>query len=168
MALLLRLVLVLTIKTQRTETSMIIVNQIRTHFGTTWTQSDLYINGRYFCKVLEDAARPAGVKIYGDTCIPEGLYDCITTKSLKYNKLMLQLRNAPNNEIRGLNITWTGVRPHGGNDIDDTLGCPLVAKHTDNKGKVWGSMSQELFNALAHKTVLWIISSDNRVEAVHI
>jgi len=57
-----------------------IVNQLRT-YSEDCTESDLYINGLQYCYVLEDIGRPHGVKVPRETCIPEGHYKAVITRS---------------------------------------------------------------------------------------
>lgn len=143
---------------------MFIVNQIR-EYRADFTESELYLPGTTrFCWVLEDVGRPAGVKIPGGTCIPEGVYHVIVNESPRFGKEMLMLVNQADGSIYRLGVRFTGVRPHGGNDVDDTDGCPLCAYHSDNNGKVWDRASDDLFNQLAPRIkageeVLWVISS---------
>ena len=47
-------------------------------------------------------------------------------------------------ELCSKGISFKGVRMHGGNDHQDTEGCPLVAKSKVNNDKIYGSMETEL------------------------
>ena len=103
------------------------------------TISTLYLpNGEKF-KVLEDIGRPLGVKIPGETCIPEGAYDVEVTMSARFGKYMPILGNVRRGGVLMINkfgVEFTGIRAHGGNTTEDTEGCPLVAiEHHDNK--IW-------------------------------
>ena len=101
-----------------------------------------------FCFTLEDKVRDINkdgefdngeVKIYGETAIPFGKYDGQVTWSPKFNRKMPLIKNVPE---------FSGIRIHGGNDIEDTEGCILVAHNTDWKGKIWGSAEHELTNLI--------------------
>lgn len=99
----------------------------------------------FFCRSLEDVGRPNGVKIPGETCIPEGVYRVIVTHSNRFNKRMLQIFNRDDDKsVELLGVKFTGVRIHGGNTISDTLGCPLYAYNYDDDMRVWGRASDEL------------------------
>lgn len=89
----------------------------REHGSKKYTLGDLYIDGEYFCKTLEDEERD--VKIKGETSIPVGTYEVIVTYSNRFNQLMPLLLNVPNFE---------GIRIHSGNTDKDTDGCILVGK----------------------------------------
>ena len=91
----------------------------------------LYINGKYFCDVLEDVDRGLDdsmteedilkQKKYGETAIPTGIYTVLLTYSPKYKKVMPLINN-----VKG----YSGIRIHSGNSSKDTLGCLLVGKNT--------------------------------------
>lgn len=112
----------------------------------------LYIDGLYFCDVLEDTDRGlkankgvawnAARKVPGATAIPKGTYE-ITMKvkspkfsAAKYKKnygfcngYLPRLQNVP---------AYDGVLIHIGNYAKDTDGCLLVGKNT-KKGMVTDS-----------------------------
>jgi len=107
---------------------------------------DLYINGKWFCNVLEDRDRGLDdsmteeeikqIKIKGQTAIPVGIYTVLLTYSPKYQKIMPLINN-----VKG----YSGIRIHSGNSSKDTDGCLLVGKNT-----VVGRLtdSRNTFNAL--------------------
>ena len=92
---------------------------------------DLYINGKWFCNVLEDRDRGLSdamteediksIKQYGTTAIPVGIYTVLLTYSPKYKRVMPLINN-----VKG----YSGIRIHSGNSSKDTLGCLLVGKNT--------------------------------------
>ena len=142
-----------------------IINQIR-EYHSTFTESELFVNGdqERFCYVLEDIGRPLGVKRGGYTCIPEGVYQVTVTHSARWNKKMLLLYNTKDLAVERYGVRFTGVRPHGGNDITDTHGCPLLAYNSDHKGKVWARASDDLFDIVKkeldqNNPVKWVICS---------
>ena len=96
-----------------------------------YCMGDLYINGKWFCNVLEDVDRGLddsmtvedilSKKKYGQTAIPCGIYTVLLTYSPKYKKVMPLINN-----VKG----YSGIRIHSGNSSKDTLGCLLVGKNT--------------------------------------
>ena len=127
------------------------------------TDGDIYIDesGERFCYSLEDIGRPAGVKIPAETCIPEGVYSVGITRSTRWDKDMLILFNNDADcsvEVDG--CKFTGIRPHGGNSIKDTHGCPLLGHKSDLAGSIWNRASDDLFDLVqsaieAGDTVTW-------------
>jgi hypothetical protein len=79
------------------------------------------------------------VKVYGETAIPFGKYEGQVTYSPHFKREMPLIKNVEQFE---------GIRIHGGNEIEDTLGCILVAFNTDWNGKIWGSAENELTNLI--------------------
>ena len=136
--------------------------QIRKYFKD-YTESNLYIDGEKFCFVLEDKQQPYGVKVDRQTCIPEGIYNVTITFSSRFQKDMIQLSNQQDLSVEKNGIRFVGVRVHGGNDVDDSEGCPLVAYNSDGKGKVWGSASADVLEKvramLENGAVKWVITS---------
>lgn len=112
---------------------------VRDHKEPEYTIGDLSIDGTFFCNVLEDTVRPDGVKVYGKTAIPAGIYKIEFKHSPTFNRIMPYLVNVPG---------FTSVMMHWGNKAEDTLGCLLVGKNTI-KGKVTESV--KTFTALWEK-----------------
>lgn len=130
-----------------------------------YTQSDLYVDGERFCYILEDVGRPHGVKVYAETCIPEGVYDVVVSHSPRFQKDMILLYNAAGQMVKRFGVEFAGVRVHGGNDVDDSEGCPLAAYQTGENGKVWDRASDDLCNKVKQwidkgEKVKWIITSE--------
>ena len=69
----------------------------------------------FLCYTLEDKERL--VKVKGETAIPTGKYTVIVTMSPRFKKELPLILNVPN---------FSGVRFHGGNDENNTEGCPLL------------------------------------------
>ena len=81
----------------------------------------LDIEGRYFCRTLEDEDRkleinPTG-KVYGETCIPRGKYLVVLDFSMRFKRVMPHLLGVP---------YFDGIRIHNGSYPKDTHGCILV------------------------------------------
>lgn len=111
----------------------------RIYSGDTYTIGHLYIDGDYYCDVLEDTDRGLTddmseeqikkIKVYGKTAIPKGTYKVEVTYSPKFKRYLPILLN-----VKG----FTGIRIHSGNIPEDTLGCLLVG-YNKEKGKVLNS-----------------------------
>lgn len=101
---------------------------IRDTFTSESTIGRLFINGNFICYTLEDVVRPDGVKIYGETAIPDGLYKVSCSMSRRFGIILPYVHSVPG---------FKGIRIHGGNRSEDTLGCILVGS---KKGKdlIWG------------------------------
>lgn len=141
-----------------------IIKQVR-QYRDTYTLSELDVDSVLFCWVLEPVGRPWGVKIPGKTCIPEGSYNVDITVSNRWGKPMMILSNKRDKTIERAGVTFTGIRPHGGNTVDDTEGCPLVAYNSDNCGKIWARASDDLLVMVRKakdnsEPVIWVINSD--------
>lgn len=112
----------------------------------TYCIGKLYVDGKWFCDVLEDIDRGLDDsmteeeilkrKIKGETAIPTGIYQVLLTYSPKYKKIMPLINN-----VKG----YSGIRIHSGNTAKDTEGCLLVGKNT-KVGMV--TDSRNTYNAL--------------------
>ena len=141
----------------------------------TYTIGRLYVDGIYFCDVLEDTDRgldsgmPADEirrrKVYGMTAIPTGAYDVLLAYSpkfahrpwaMKYRGMLPLISGIP---------CYDRVFIHVGNTSDDTDGCPLLGMNTI-VGKVTRStitfqkfMDECVMPALVRKDKIRIIVS---------
>ncbi len=111
---------------------------------------DLFIDGVFFCHTLEDEKRADGLKVYGETAIPAGIYNVKLTISNRFKRLMPLLL-----DVEG----FKGIRIHGGNNSKDTHGCPLVAFNTDYK-KIWGTAEKKLTAKLKEADFITISIED--------
>ena len=109
-----------------------------------YTISHLYINGKYFMDVIEDADRclDSGMsdeevrevknEHKGETAIPIGIYTLTMTYSPRFKKEMPLINN-----VKG----FEGIRIHTGNTAKDSEGCLIVGLNKV-KGKVVQSRVQ--------------------------
>lgn len=112
---------------------------IRITYTTKSTIGRLYLDNEFFCYTLEDRVRPKGEKVHGQTAIPAGTYKLVLTKSPKFGKVLPLLEDVPR---------FTGVRIHGGNTAEDSLGCILVGRQIVNENMIIDSASEFLVNVL--------------------
>ena len=114
----------------------------RKYFKDTYTIGNLYIDGSFFSNTLEDKNRDVNkngkfdngeVKIYGETCIPFGIYRVIVDMSPKFKRELPRLLNVP---------SFEGVLIHRGNTNKDTAGCILIGENKE-VGKVLNSTLYE-------------------------
>ena len=106
------------------------IELVRIAFKSTYTIGKLYVDGKYFCDVLEDVDRGLDSsmteseilekKVKGQTAIPTGHYVINITYSPKYKRMMPLLL-----DVKG----FSGIRIHSGNSSKDTEGCLLVGKN---------------------------------------
>lgn len=147
----------------------------RTALKDTYTIGKMYIDGTYFCDVLEDKVRDLNkngefdngeVKIANNTAIPYGTYeitmDVRSTKfsdfekypwAKEYDGYLPRLTNVP---------LFVGVLLHVGNSDVDSSGCLLVGEN-----KVVGKVinSTKTFHRLMHE---YLIPAKNRGEKIYI
>jgi hypothetical protein len=124
---------------------------IRDTFTDISTIGKMYIDGPFYCYVLEDMVREPGVKVPGKTAIPEGRYRVVVDQSARFKRAMPHILDVPGFE---------GIRIHAGNSSKDTEGCPLLGftKGKDFVGDSRSAFNQffdKLYMALAHEEC-WI------------
>lgn len=90
--------------------------------GDRRTIGRLLVDGERLCYTLEDRVREDGVKVYGETAIPEGRYEIAMTYSPRFKTVLPLLLKVPGFE---------GIRIHAGNTEKDTEGCILVGFNLD-------------------------------------
>lgn len=127
------------------------ITLIRIANRPTYCIGKLYIDGVYFCDVLEDTDRGLDdkmteeeilkKKVKGETAIPTGIYHVYLTYSPKYKKQMPLIDG-----VKG----YSGIRIHSGNTSKDTEGCLIVGKNKQ-VGKVLES--RKTYNALFKQLV---------------
>ena len=115
----------------------------RSTFGENTTVGDLFIDGVWQAFSLEDRVRPAGVKVPGETAIPEGTYPLIISMSPRFKRRLPLLVNVPG---------FDGIRIHPGNSHKDTEGCILVGEGVNQfSSEPMLTKSVSAFNSLFEK-----------------
>lgn len=115
-----------------------IIDVKRFEFGDDYTIGKMSIDGVFFCYTLEDKVRD--VKVKNKTAIPEGTYNVIIDKSIRFGKDMPHVMNVPGFE---------GVRIHSGNTSSDTEGCILIGMDWVKGNFI--ARSRDAFNAFFPK-----------------
>lgn len=123
---------------------------IRKWFTTKSTIGELYFTdpdgGEHFItNILEDEARPDGVKIQNHTCIPSGEYKIKMTMSNRFKRILPLVYNSPDFTVRSGKVKWEGIRIHPGNTDADTEGCLLPGQ----KGRDIVLNSREAYSLVA-------------------
>jgi hypothetical protein len=110
---------------------------------TTYTENStigrMFVDGVFQCYTLEDMVRPDGVKVYGETAIPPGVYDVTLTMSPRFRRVLPLLLDVKN---------FVGVRIHPGNSARDTEGCILVG---ETAATDWIGRSKVAFDKLLQR-----------------
>ena len=98
---------------------MALIRVDRYKFNKDNTISRMYVDDELFCFGIEDEKR--NVKVKGETCIPDGVYELGTRWSPKFsstfNHDMIWVKNVPNFDF---------ILLHWGNTDDDTDGCYII------------------------------------------
>lgn len=93
------------------------------------TEGNLYVNGKWFCHVVEDVVRAKPgqwkkeLKVYAKTAIPYGRYRVLVTYSPKFKRLLTAILDVPD---------FTGIRIHSGTSHKSSAGCPIISKVADD------------------------------------
>lgn len=108
-----------------------------------YTIGNLFINGKFYCNIIEDVVRDINkngsfdcgeFKISGHTAIPYGKYEIQVTYSPKFKRKLPLLLNVKHFE---------GIRIHRGNTAKDSSGCLIPGENT-KRGMVLNSTKYEL------------------------
>ena len=106
---------------------------IRDTYTSKSTIGRLFIDGVEFCYTLEDIVRPEGIKVYGETAIPEGEYSITMSYSNRFKELMPLVYNKPDLSVRDhKGVSFRGIRIHSGNTSEHTHGCILLGSSKSN------------------------------------
>tara|TARA_R110002020_G_scaffold275012_3_gene490245 strand:+ start:491 stop:928 length:438 start_codon:yes stop_codon:yes gene_type:complete len=100
---------------------------IRDTYTSKSTIGKLFIDGVEFCYTLEDIVRGEGIKVYGETAIPDGEYSMTMSYSNRFKQLMPLLYNKPDLTVKDdKGISFSGIRIHSGNKAENSHGCILL------------------------------------------
>ncbi|QIX60872.1 hypothetical protein HER32_06650 [Hymenobacter sp. BT18] len=123
-----------------------------------WTLSRLFVRDKDYCAGVEDEARAPGKEVYGETCVPLGIYPLGLRPSPNFSKYFwtkdgvnlisreeyLQLPSATKVHYKPHDLIWVKgplekrlILLHWGNTDDDTDGCYVVG---EKHGQVYGQM----------------------------
>lgn len=128
---------------------------------SSYTISNLYVDGVKFCNVIEDTDRGLSsdmdlatiksLKVKGKTAIPKGNYRItLSMQSLKYTRSKSMMAFCKAYMPRLINVPgYEGVLIHPGNTAADTEGCLIPGKN-DTVGRVSNSTKyfKELYNKM--------------------
>lgn len=114
----------------------------REEFFDTATVGHVYVDEKEYCWTLEDTVRE-GEKVYAKTAIPYGMYDVRIIQSPKFGEV-IQLYNTTDFAVEGSGMRFTGILVHGGNSVEDTAGCPLVAFNRTGERTIQGAAHKKL------------------------
>ena len=106
------------------------------------TTGDLYVDGKFECHTLEDVVREPGVKVWGATAIPAGIYKLIVNLSQRFKRFMPRLL-----DVDG----FDGILIHSGNTDTDTHGCILVGYKITDKNTIAMGTSRAAYDSLFQK-----------------
>lgn len=112
------------------------IQSLRTVYTDHSTRSNLIVDGVCLGYALEDLVRPAGVpKVHGKTAIPAGIYQVAMHNSPRFKKRLPHLLNVPG---------FSYILAHGGNTVDHTEGCLLLAAKFKAADWIFESISDKL------------------------
>lgn len=128
----------------------------RFRYLPTRTVSRLYIDGKFFCFVLEDVVREDGVKVYGETAIPAGTYRITVNWSNRFKRRLIYVHAVP---------MFEGIRIHPGLNEKHTHGCLLVSRklnpdHTLARDRQCTEILTQLVDEADDHRKCWIVLQD--------
>jgi hypothetical protein len=132
------------------------IKVIRSIFSPTTTMGKMYVDEAFFAYTLEDQDRHLNgdcrKKHRSQTAIDPGNYEVVMTFSNNFKRYLPLLLNVP---------CFEGIRIHGGNTCEDSLGCILIGEHSNMKDKIWNCASKmnrllTMLKAVERKEKIWI------------
>ncbi len=131
---------------------------IRKNLQPTYTEGELWIDGKFYCFVVEDKVRAKVglwnklLKVYAETAIPYGRYQVLVTWSNRFKRMLPAILNVPDFE---------GIRIHNGTSALSSAGCPIISFKRNGAGKVTseGAAMNQLCGAIVEaqkNSKVWI------------
>lgn len=129
---------------------------VRSVKNETSTFGKMYLNDEFYAYTCEDTVRDlngdASKKIKGQTAIDAGKYEVVLSFSNHFQKYLPLLINVP---------CFEGIRIHGGNTAEDSLGCILIGANGDLKSCISNCASKvnslvAALKAVEKKEKIWI------------
>lgn len=103
-----------------------------------------YFTKKPFCYTLEDTLRPEGIKVWGHTGLPEGLYRLSTRYSPGFKRKLAVIYTEDDgitSKMGGIEFKYCLV--HAGATHKNTAGCILVSDTYDGKERITPTRSCE-------------------------
>ena len=126
------------------------IDLIRYNSTNNYTDGMLLIDGKFQCYTIEDEGRTK--KMYGETRIPNGLYNVTFRKSgrfhnkyktkFDFHKGMLAISNAPDFKLITKDMEFQYILIHIGNTDKDTAGCVLVGQQANGDKNLIGQSTE--------------------------
>ncbi|WP_297815619.1 DUF5675 family protein [Segetibacter sp.] len=120
------------------------------------TFGKMFMNNEFYAYTCEDKVRnlkgDKSKKIYGKTAIDAGRYEVVLSYSEHFKKYLPLLLNVP---------CFQGIRIHGGNTSEDSLGCILIGANGDLKSCISNCASKvnnlvSILKGVEKKEKTWI------------
>jgi hypothetical protein len=132
------------------------IKVVRSVFSPTTTMGKMFIDEAFFAYTLEDHDRhlngDCSKKLKSKTAIDTGTYEVVVSFSNNFKRYLPLLLQVP---------CFEGIRIHGGNTCEDSLGCILIGEHSNMKDKIWNCASKmnrllTMLKAVEKKEKIWI------------
>lgn len=127
----------------------------RFEYFTRTTIGELYLpteEENKFCWTLEDTVRPGGIKVPGETALPDTGISLAYNIGLRYSPrfkrempVIYTSKNGDMYTVKGQGgVSFQQAQIHGGNKHEDTEGCPLVAFNRPSLETIQGTAEKKL------------------------
>lgn len=118
---------------------------LRTTNGDNFTEGKFFIDEVMNFYTIEDKDRElenGGIKVYGETAIPKGMYRVIISYSPRFKKDLIEILNVPQ---------FTGIRIHPMNKAEQSEGCIGVGLTNERDDDNWIGHSRPTYERLHQK-----------------
>lgn len=138
---------------------------IRKWISARTTIGELYLNDEFFSYTLEDTIRAYGIKVSGETAIPEGEYKVQISRSSRFKRDLPMVFTEDNGyELINGGISFKGIRFHGGNTHKNTEGCILIAYNKLDSNTIQGSSERDLVKELKNYNTITLEVINSQVK----